>query len=66
MGDDLRQVELPAELCKRIEQRFGAHRGSLEEFLAFVMQELLRNDATQMDETEKRIIEQRLKDLGYM
>ena len=66
MGSDLRQVGLPAALCERIEQRFGAHRGSLEQFLTFVMQELLRDDAAQMDESERRIIEQRLKDLGYI
>ena len=66
MTDSLRQVGLPAALCERIEQRFGSHGGSLEQFLTFVMQELLRDDAAQMDEAEMRIIEQRLKDLGYI
>jgi hypothetical protein len=66
MADSMRQVGLPAELCERIEQRFGTHGRSLEQFLTFVMQELLRDDAAQMDDAEKRIIEQRLKDLGYI
>jgi hypothetical protein len=38
----------------------------LEQFLTFVLQELLRDDAAQMDQAEQRIIEERLKDLGYI
>ena len=36
----------------------------LEELLVFVLQELLRDQAAQMDQAEQRVIEQRLKDLG--
>jgi len=35
-------------------------------FLVHVLQELLRDKAAQMDESERRVIEQRLKDLGYI
>jgi hypothetical protein len=66
MGDNVRRVELPAELCERIEKRFGTQGRNLEQFLIFAMQELLQDDAAQMDEAEKRMIEQRLKDLGYI
>jgi len=38
----------------------------LEQFLTFVLQELLRDDVAQMDQAEQRIIEERLKDLGYI
>ncbi|MBZ5722038.1 MAG: hypothetical protein LAO03_16825 [Acidobacteriia bacterium] len=62
----MRQVKLPAALCESIEQRFGKHSDGLEQFLTFVMEELLRDNAAQMDEAEKRLIEQRLKDLGYI
>ena len=39
---------------------------ALEELLVFVLRELLRDQAAQMDQAEQRVIEQRLKDLGYI
>ncbi len=62
----MRDVRLPSELCRAAEERFGARFGSLEELLTFVLQELVRDDAAQMDEGEQRIIEERLRDLGYI
>ncbi len=49
-----------------MEQKFGERFGSLDQCLIFVMQELTRDDAAQMDQAEQKIIEQRLKDLGYI
>ena len=49
-SDGLRELRLPAELCKSAEQRFGARFGGLEQFLTFVLQELLHDDAAQMDQ----------------
>jgi hypothetical protein len=66
MSSDLREVSLPAELCNDAERRFAARFGTLEELLVRVLQELLRDKAAQMDESERRVIEQRLKDLGYI
>jgi hypothetical protein len=66
MSSDVREVRLPAELCNDAERRFAARFGSLEELLVHVLQELLRDKAAQMDEGERRVIEQRLKDLGYI
>ena len=66
MSSDVREVRLPEELCNDAEYRFGARFGSLEDFLVFVLQELLRDEAKEMDQAEQRIIEQRLKDLGYI
>ncbi len=66
MSSDVREVHLPAELCNEAERRFAARFGTLEELLVHVLQELLRDKAAQMDEGERRVIEQRLKDLGYI
>jgi hypothetical protein len=66
MSSDVREVHLPAELCNDAERRFAARFGTLEELLIHVLQELLRDKAAQMDEGERRVIEQRLKDLGYI
>lgn len=61
-----RDVRLPAELCAAVEKKFGQQFGSLEEFLAFVLRELLRDEASQLDEREQRMVEDRLRELGYL
>ena len=66
MSSDVREVRLPDELCNEAEPRFGAQFSSLEELLVFVLRELLRDQAAQMDQAEQRVIEKRLKDLGYI
>ena len=66
MPSDVREVRLPEDLCDPAENNFAARYGSLEEFLVFVLRELVRDDAAQMDQAEQRLIEQRLRDLGYI
>jgi hypothetical protein len=66
MSSEMRDVRLPCDLCDDAERRFAGRFGSLEEFLIFVLRELLRDQAAQMDQAEQRVIEQRLKDLGYI
>jgi len=61
-----RDVRLPAELCAAVEKKFGQQFGSVEEFLVFVMRELLRDEALQLDEQEQRMVEERLRELGYL
>lgn len=66
MTPNLRQLLLPCDLCDAAEQRFAARFSSVEELLTFVLQELLRDEARNMDQSEQQMIEQRLKDLGYV
>lgn len=63
---DGRTVQLPADLCREAEQRFAHRFASLEELLIFVLHEMLRAESTKFDQAEQRIVEQRLKDLGYI
>jgi len=66
MSNSSRDVHLPPELCNAAEQRFAARFGSLDNFLTYVLEQLVRDDVAQMDREEERIIEERLKDLGYI
>lgn len=66
MSGVTRPVHLPVELCEAAEQRYGARFGKLDDFLALVLQELVRDDAAQMDQSEQQAIEKRLRDLGYV
>ena len=63
---EMRSVSLPADLCAQAEKKFSKQFGSLEELLEFVLRDLLRDEATQADEAEQGMIEQRLRELGYL
>lgn len=62
----LRDVQLPAELCVAVEKKFAGRFSSLEEFLIFVLKDLSADDASQADRAEQHVIEERLRELGYI
>ena len=61
-----RQISLPEEVCAAAEQQFAQHFENLESFLEFVLRELTRNDAKSLDEAEQAILDERLRNLGYL
>jgi hypothetical protein len=61
-----RQVGLPEELCASAEQKYGAQFQSLDLFLEFVLRELVRDDAQRLDDKERAMLEERLRNLGYI
>jgi hypothetical protein len=61
-----RQVNLPEDLCAFAERRFIPRFENLEALLEFVLRELTQDKAEQLDQTEQALLEQRLKDLGYI
>lgn len=66
MPDEMRDLRLPSDLCRLAEEKYGNRFETLERFLTHVLEQLVRDDATKMDREEQRIIEERLKDLGYI
>jgi hypothetical protein len=62
----MREVRLPEDLCATAERKFGPRFGSLEELLIFVLRDLSRDAASPLDQAEQSIVEQRLKELGYL
>ena len=64
--DLMRTIRLSASLCEAAEQKYADRFGTLEQFLTHVLEQLVRDDALKMDQDEQRIIEERLKDLGYI
>lgn len=63
---DVRTINLPAELCRQAEKKFRGQFESLEALLQFILRDLLNEEAAQADESEQKLIEQRLRDLGYL
>lgn len=63
---EFRQMRLPEDLCAAVEAKFQHKFANLEELLTFVMNDLLAEDACKADEAEQRLVEERLRELGYL
>ncbi len=62
-----RDIRLPAHLCEAAERLIkGTRFETVEEFLSFVLQELTSRNSAQFEEQERKVIEERLRDLGYL
>lgn len=66
MTASLRQVNLPEDVCSAAEELYGKRFPSLEKLIVFLLEEITRRDAVRLDQEEQRIIEERLKALGYI
>ena len=66
MTEEMRSVQLPAGLCAAVEKRFSQTFASLEELLIFVLRDLSRDDVSALDQSEQRLVEERLRELGYL
>ena len=66
MPEETRQLRLPSQLCESAEQKYANRFATLEQLITYVLEQLVFDDATKMDQDEQRIIEERLKDLGYI
>jgi len=63
---DTRNLQLPENLCSAAEKKFGHRFRSLEDLLVFVLNDLVRDETFKADQTEQKIVEQRLRELGYL
>lgn len=61
-----RTVSISEDLCAAAELKFAHRFSSIDELVGALLKELLRDDALTMDEEEQRIVEERLKGLGYV
>lgn len=61
-----RTVQLPEDLCAAAETWIKGRFPNLESLLTSFLQEITQHDPARFDESEEQMIEQRLKDLGYM
>lgn len=63
---ETRSIQLPEDLCAAAEKKFAGKFTTIEELLTFTLRQLLSDRAEQMDAEEQRMLEQRLRDLGYL
>ena len=65
-NEDPVTLELPAALCRQVEERLLADgERSLQELVIFVL-EALSGDSVTLDEREEAVLEKRLEQLGYL
>jgi hypothetical protein len=63
---EARTVQIPEDMCAAAEKKFGQTFANVEELLIFVLRDLLRDEAAQLDTAEARFVEERLRELGYL
>jgi hypothetical protein len=61
-----RTINLPEDICVETEKWMAGRFDNLESLLTFLLRELANNDAAKLDQAEEGIVEQRLRDLGYI
>ena len=66
LSTQYRTIRLPEDLCAETEKWMAGRFDNLESLLTFLLRELANNDAAKLDQAEEGIVEQRLRDLGYI
>jgi hypothetical protein len=61
-----RTIALPADLCIEAEKWMAGRFGSLEELVTFLLREIVQDEDDKIDQQEEELIQQRLRDLGYI
>jgi len=61
-----RTVRLPADVCGEAEQWMGDRFPDVEALIVFLLKEIVKDDGSSLYRAEEEIVEQRLKELGYI
>jgi len=72
MNEEYGDVRIPTRLIKEIEERIGVTEfGSVEEYVTFVLEEVVRDDEEEeheevFSEEDEAKVKERLRALGYL
>ncbi len=67
MKEERKAVSLPAELYRKIEERIGTTEfSSVDEYVMFVLEEVLKEEEPAFSGREEEEVKKRLKALGYL
>jgi len=61
-----RTVRLPEELCTEAEKWMAGRFANLETLLSFLLAEIVKDDVSKLDQAEEQMVQERLRDLGYI
>ncbi len=66
MNGQVRTVQLPEEVCADAEKWLAGRFDSLECLISFLLREIVKDEGGKLDRREEKIVQQRLRDLGYL
>jgi hypothetical protein len=66
LADQYRTVRLAEELCKEAEVWLKGRFESLEALITFALRETIKDGDAKLDQQEEEMVQQRLRDLGYI
>ncbi len=61
-----RSIRVPEPLCEQAEKWMNGRFESLEALVAFMLQEIVDEKGARLDQQEEELVQQRLRDLGYI
>lgn len=61
-----RTIQLPEDLCAAAEKWLAGRFDNLEALLSFLLQEIVKDDESALNQTEQELVQQRLRELGYI
>lgn len=61
-----RTVQLPEDVCAQAEQWLNGRFDNIEALIDFLLREIMKDDGSSLDQREEEIVQQRLRDLGYI
>jgi Arc/MetJ-type ribon-helix-helix transcriptional regulator len=64
--NQFRSVRLPEELCEQADRWCQGRFDSLEALITFALREIVNADSSKLDLQEEEMVQQRLRDLGYI
>jgi len=66
LSDQYRTIRLPEELCSEAETWLNGRFDSLEALIIFAVKEAIKDEGAELDQQEEELVQQRLRDLGYI
>ena len=66
LPDQYRTVRLPEGLCKEAESWLHGRFENLEALITFAVRETIKDEGAKLDQREEEMVQQRLRDLGYI
>lgn len=61
-----RTVRLPDDVCASAEKWLEGRFDNIEALISFLLQEIVKHDGSKLDQAEDELVQQRLRDLGYI
>ena len=59
-------MRIPEPLCEDAENWLKGRFENLEALITFALQEIIKDEGTKLDRQEEEMVQQRLRDLGYI